>query len=81
MVFAYFRNIDFRLPVSINYVKYTWNINGDEVTHTFEYNHKEADTQMVLHTTLPSEDIVFIADINVLILMIYGYSKFMVKPI
>lgn len=56
-------------------------MNGDEVTHTFEHNHEEADTQMVLHTTLSSEDVVFIADIDVLILMIYGYSKFMVKPI
>ena len=81
IVFEYFRNIDFRLPVSINYVKYTWNMNGDEVTHAFEHTHEEADTQMVLHTTLSSEDVVFIADIDVLILMIYGYSKFMVKPI
>lgn len=56
-------------------------MNGDEVTHAFEHNHEEADTQMVLHTTLSSEDVVFIADIDVLILMIYGYSKFMVKPI
>ena len=39
----------FKLPVSINGGKYTWNINGDDVTHTFECNHEEADRQIVLH--------------------------------
>ena len=42
----------FRLPVCINDGKYTWNINGDEVTHTFECKHEEADTLMELHPTL-----------------------------
>ena len=69
----------FRVPVSINNGKYTWNINGDEITHTFECNHEEADTQMVLYATLSSEDVVVGADIDVLIFMIYVYSKYMVK--
>ena len=33
----------FRLSLSINGGKYIWNINGDDVTHSFEYNHEEAD--------------------------------------
>ena len=31
---------------------------GDEVTHTFECNHEEADTRVVLHAALSSEDVV-----------------------
>ena len=69
----------FRVPVSINNGKYTWNINGDEITHTFECNHEEADTQMVLYAILSSEDVVVGAGIDVLIFMIYVYSKYMVK--
>ena len=42
----------FRLPVFINDPKYTWNITGDEVTHSFKCNHEEADTQMELHVAL-----------------------------
>lgn len=51
----------FRLPVSIDDDKYIWNINGDEVIHSFECNYVGADTRMVLHPTLPSEDIVVVA--------------------
>ena len=70
----------FSLPVSINDVKYNWNINGDEVTQIFECNHEEADTRMVLHAALSSEEVVVVvAGTDVLILMIYAYSKFMVK--
>ena len=69
----------FRLPVSINDAKYTWNINRDEVTHNFECNHEKVDTRMVLHAVLPSVDVVVATGTDVLILMIYTYSKFMVK--
>ena len=48
----------FRLPIFINDGKCNWNINGDEVTHTFECNHEEADTRVVLHAALSSEDVV-----------------------
>ena len=65
----------FSLPVSINDGKYTSNINGGEVAHTFELNHEEADTRMVLHATLSSEGVVVAADTDVLLL----YSKYMVK--
>ena len=69
-----------RLLASINDVKYTWIINGDEVTENFECNHEEADTRMVLHAALSSEDVVVVAaGTYVLILMIYAYSKFMLK--
>ena len=47
----------FKLPVSINDVKYTWYINGDEVTQNVECNHEEADTRMVLDAALLSEDL------------------------
>ena len=69
----------FRLPVSIIDSKCTWNIHRDEVTHTFECSHKEADMQLVLHATLSSEDVVVDADTEGLILMIYACSKYMVK--
>ena len=50
------------------------------ITHTFECNHEEADTPMLLHAALSSEDIVVVAtDADVLILMLYAYSKYMVK--
>ena len=39
----------FRLPVSINDVKYTWNINEDEVTRNIECDREEADKRMVLY--------------------------------
>ena len=69
----------FMLSVSINDDKYNWNMNGDEVTHTFESNHEEADTGMVVNVALSSEDVVVAADTDILILMIYAYSKYMVK--
>ena len=69
----------FKFPVSINYGKYIWNINGDKVTHTFVSNNEETDPQMMLHATLSSEDLSLAGDIDVLILMIYAYSKYMVK--
>ena len=62
-----------KLPVSIKDGKYTWNINGDHVIHTFECNQEEADTWLVLHATLLSEDVV------VVYVMIYQYSKYMVE--
>ena len=62
-----------KLPVSIKDGKYTWNINGDELIHTFECNHEEADTRMVLHATLLCEEVL------VVYAMIYAYSKYMVK--
>lgn len=57
----------FKLPVSVNdnkYTyninvngsKYTYNINENEATHTFECNQEEADTRIVLHASLSSED-------------------------
>lgn len=55
-------------------------INGYKVAHTFECNHKEADTQTILHAALSSEDAVFVAaDTDDLILMNYAYSKYMIK--
>ena len=51
----------FRLPVFIDDDKYIWNINGDEVIHNFECNDVGADTRMVLHPALPSEDVVVVA--------------------
>ena len=51
----------FRFPVSIDDDKYTWNINGDEVTHNFEFNYGETDTRMVLHAALSSKDVVVVA--------------------
>ena len=69
-----------RLRVSIHDNKNTWNINGDEVTHTVECNHEEAGTQMVLSAALSSEDVVAVAsDTDVLILMSHAYSEYMVK--
>ena len=50
----------FKLPVFMNDCKYTWNINKEEVTQTFECNHEEADTRMVLHAVLSSEDVVYV---------------------
>ena len=50
------------------------------VTRTFECNHKETHTQMVLHAALSPEDVVVVAtDADVLILMVYAYSVYMVK--
>ena len=55
-------------------------INGYKVAHTFECNHKEADTQTILHAALSSEDAFFVAaDTDDLILMNYAYSKYMIK--
>ena len=55
-------------------------INGFKVAHTFECNHEEADTQMILHAALSSEDAVSVAaDTDDLILMNYAHSKYMVK--
>ena len=65
----------FSLPDSINDGKYISNINGGEAARTFEFNHEEADTRMVLHATLSSEGVVVAADTDVLLL----YSKYMVK--
>ena len=71
-------NLFFRIPVSINDGKYTWNIKGDKVTHNFECNHKETDTRVILHAAMSSEDVLVVAaGKDVLILMIYAYSKFM----
>ena len=50
----------FKLPVSVNGSKCTYNINGDEATHTFECKHEEVDTRIVLHVSLSSEDVVFV---------------------
>ena len=51
-----------------NYGKYPWNINGDEITITFECNHEEAECEW--HFALSSEDVaVIVADIDVLILI------------
>ena len=46
----------FRLPVSINDDKYTWNINIDDLTHNFECSLEKTDTQMILHAALSSTD-------------------------
>ena len=83
-VFAHFWNIGFlksslmklffKLLVSINDRKYSCHINGDEVTHNFECNREEADTRMVLHAALSSEDIVVVAaDADILIMIIYAF--------
>ena len=61
----------FRLPFSINDVKYSWNINGDKVTQNLECNHEEADTRMVLHALLSYENVVAVATgTDVLLLMV-----------
>ena len=61
----------FRLPFSINDVKYAWNINGDKVTQNLECNHEEADTRMVLHALLSYENVVAVATgTDVLLLMV-----------
>ena len=88
-VFARFRNTDFLKATLWNYFsvfltindnKYTWNINGDEITHNFECNHKEADMHMVLHAGFSSEEVsVAATGTDVLNLMVYAYSKFLVK--
>ena len=49
-----------RIPVSINDNKYTWNINGDEITHNFECIHEETDTRMVWHAAFLSDDVVVV---------------------
>ena len=69
----------FRLPVSINDDKYTWNINIDDLTHNFECSLEKTDTQMILHAALSSTDVFVVATgTDVLILIIHVYSKFMV---
>ena len=74
------RKLFFRLQASINDGKVTWKTNTDQVIHTFECNHEEADTQMLLHAALSSEDVVIIvADADAVILMIYAYLKYLVK--
>lgn len=82
-VFAHFRNTDFlktRPLASINDGKYTWNSNGDEVTHTFACNHEQEGRRMVFHASLSSEDAVVVAaDTDALILIIYADSQYMVK--
>ena len=50
------------------------------MTHKFECNHEEADTRMVLHAALSSEDVVVVAaGTDILILRIYAYLTFMAK--
>ena len=52
------RNTSFQLSLRIfelpNNGKYTSNFNGDKISHTFECNHEEADTRMVVYAIFSS---------------------------
>ena len=41
--------------------------------------HEKGETGMVLHAALSAEDVVVTDDTDISILMIYAYSKYMVK--
>ena len=58
----------------------TYFINSDNVTHSFECNHEEADYRLVLHALLSNEDDVVVAnDTDILVLFIWTYTHFKVQ--
>ena len=64
------------LPVIVTEEENTWHIDKGEITNIFKCNHEEADTRVILHASLSSDNIIVIAsDTDVLVLMVNAFAK------
>ena len=64
------------LPVIVTEEENTWHIDKGEITNIFKCNHEEADTRVILHASLSSDNIIVVAsDTDVLVLMINAFAK------
>ena len=64
------------LPVIVTEEENTWHIDKGEITNIFKCNHEEADTRVILHASLSSDNIIVVAsDTDVLVLMVNAFAK------